>query len=428
MYEARSLWAVVPVSGLLVGMLTLAMHLVHKAQGKKQQLPPYNREGMFVTLARFMDGTMPDLILDNARTVGKVFRLSMPELRRWFVVCDPKLAKSILENHPEKPDLYKSFDTLYPGVSSMFSKRTHGENWESARKNLAKAFSLTALTSTLPQFDTKLQRLIAVFEEAAGNKKSVDISAVMLSFTFDFLTCSMFDIDLDAMGDGPTQGKEILHHMEFFLKEFYLKQVFNPFRKYMFWDPEIRRAMKSAERFKNLNAKILSDYRANHSKEIAEADASILGHIVKGAYRSDNERYAEMMAFLIGGHDTTGLTLSWILIEIARHPRVWEKVHAEIVTNTPEGVFPIPYAAMSRLPYLDMVIKEGMRLWPVGALGSIRETASDIEFGDMVIPKGVTVMLPFYAITREGIQVQYFPPYSLNQFISSSLESRRVHS
>ena len=400
------------MSGLLVAMLTLAMHLVHKAK-EKRKLPPYNRESMFVTISRILDGTVPDLILDNARTVGKVFRLSMPELRRWFVVCDPKVAKSILENHPEKPDLYKNLDVFNPGASSLFTKRTHGENWESARKNLAKAFSLTALTSTLPQFDTKVRRLVTIFEDVASTQKSVDIVAVMLNFTFDFLTCSMFDIDLNAMGDGSTEGKEILHHMDTALKEFCLKQAFNPLRKYMFWDGEVRRAKDSLKRFSDLNAKILSDYRANHSQEDEEANTSILGHIVKGPYHSDNERYAEMISFLIGGHDTTGLTLSWILIEIARHPSVWEKVHAEIVTNTPEGVFPIPYAAMSRLPYLDMVIKEGMRLWPVGALGSIRETASEIELGDTVIPKGVTVMLPFYAITRDGIQVQYFPPYSL---------------
>lgn len=173
----------------------------------------------------------------------------------------------------------------------------------------------------------------------------------------------------------------------------------------MFWDPELRRARAARERILDVNTKLLAAYRQRHTKEEAEADTSILGHIVRGPYRSDAERSAEMTAFLIGGNDTSALTVSWILIEIARNPHVWAKVHAEIVVNTPEGVFPIPYSAMSRLPYLDMVIKEGMRLWPVAALGSIRLPSSDIEYGDMLIPKGVSVMLPIYAITRVGIQV-----------------------
>ena len=405
MTAADRLSVVLPVAGGLLA-LALALGLVRRSGDKRRALPPLNREGMLETLARFMDGTVPDMLLENARAVGKVFRLNMPELRRWVVVCDAKLARSILENHPEKPDLYKNFESAIYGVSTMFTKRTHGEGWEVVRKHLAKAFSMTVLSSTLPQFDTKIRRLVSIFEDAAKAGRSVDVVSVMQRFTLDFLTSSMFDLDMDAMGDGVTEGTEFLHDMEVALQEYCLKQVFNPFRKYMFWNTEIRQAESSSQRIRSVAEKILSEYRMKRSPEEIATDPSILGHIARGPYSSDAERYAEMITFLVAGHDTTGMTMAWILIEMARHPQAWEKVHAEILANIGDGVFPIPYSGIiSRLPYLDMVVKEAMRLWPVAALGAIREAAVDISIGDMVIPKGSTVMLPFYAITRDGIEV-----------------------
>lgn len=193
---AASKWAIVPVAGaLMVGVLALALQWVHNAPGKKKKLPPFNRESMFVTLSRFMDGTAPDMLVENARTIGNVYRLNLPGLARWFVVCDAELAKTILENHHEKPDIYKTFEKINPVESSMFTKRTHGENWDSVRKNMARAFSMTVLTSTMPQFDDKLKRLVHLLEEAARNGQSVDIVTILQHFTFDFITCSMLDME-----------------------------------------------------------------------------------------------------------------------------------------------------------------------------------------------------------------------------------------
>lgn len=82
-------------------------------------------------------------------------------------------------------------------------------------------------------------------------------------------------------------------------------------------------------------------------------------------YPSEMHRAVDMFTFIVAGHETTGYSLSWILIEIARHPEVYKKIREELELKVPANTTHLSFNDISILPYLDMVIKEGMRLWPV---------------------------------------------------------------
>jgi cytochrome P450 len=41
-------------------------------------------------------------------------------------------------------------------------------------------------------------------------------------------------------------------------------------------------------------------------------------------------RFSDLITYLVAGHDTTGYTLSWILLEVARHPEVYARIKQEI--------------------------------------------------------------------------------------------------
>ena len=173
----------------------------------------------------------------------------------------------------------------------------------------------------------------------------------------------------------------------------------------MFWNTDLRRAKLAGEKIRAAQSKILDNYRASMTPEEIAKDSSILAHIVRGPYKSDKERCAEMTVFMIAGHDTTSYSLSWIIIEIARNPHVYEKVKAEIERVVPGDVI-VTQKHLSELTYLDDVIREGMRLWPVGASGSLRLASKDLYYEDMVIPKVSHLNLPIYCIFRNGIQVK----------------------
>ena len=198
------------------------------------------------------------------------------------------------------------------------------------------------------------------------------------------------------------------------LREYGLKQIYNPFRFLMFWNAEVKQAKIAAAELDDSQRQLLADYRLKKSPEEISKDPSILGHLVRSPYKTDKERRADMTVLMIAGLETSSYSIAFIMIEVAKHPEVLAKLKKEIgsVVTTDEN---ITVKQLSEMPYLDCVIKEGMRLWPAAGVGALRVTSKDIKYGAYNIPKGSTVHMPFFAINRQGIQVsttQQFFRYS----------------
>ena len=95
---------------------------------------------------------------------------------------------------------------------------------------------------------------------------------------------------------------------------------------------------------------------------------------------------------MVAGHDSTAYQISWIIIEISRNLDVLQKLRVELDSLVPlEGAVEFTPQLLSKMEYLTMVIKEGMRLWPVAASGSNRVLSQDISYGGYLLPKGATV-------------------------------------
>merc|ERR1712232_378568 len=106
--------------------------------------------------------------------------------------------------------------------------------------------------------------------------------------------------------------------MELALIEFVLKAS-NPIRKMLgLFIPERRQAHLAAQRIEKFSMKLMNVYRQaeNPTKD------TIIDRIMKNdAYENDHQRAAEITSLLTAGHDTTAFTISWILRELARHPK-----------------------------------------------------------------------------------------------------------
>ena len=215
----------------------------------------------------------------------------------------------------------------------------------------------------------------------------------------------MFNVDYRTMQSESSEGRQLMHDMELCLKEYALKQMCNPFRFLMFWNADVKEAKVAAHRAEAAQKKLLDKYRETKTTSETAEDCTILGQLVRSPYRSDLERCADMSIFMVAGHETTAYTLAWIIIEVTRNPEVQKRLKAEIDTASP-GTDDITQKQLNDMTYLDYVIKEGMRLWPVAALGAMRIASKDIPYKDLIIPKGSLLSMPFFVIFRsDGIQV-----------------------
>ncbi|AVH62534.1 MULTISPECIES: cytochrome P450 [unclassified Nostoc] len=108
-----------------------------------------------------------------------------------------------------------------------------------------------------------------------------------------------------------------------------------------------------------------------------------------GEPMTDLELRDELMTLLIAGHETTASSLAWALYWIHHQPEVREKLVQELDSlgdnKDPNAIF--------RLPYLNAVCSETMRLYPVAMLGVNRLVKSPLEIAGYKFDPG-TILVP----------------------------------
>jgi cytochrome P450 len=121
---------------------------------------------------------------------------------------------------------------------------------------------------------------------------------------------------------------------------------------------------------------------------------------VEGRPIEDWEIRDEAATLFVAGHDTTSAALAWFWYVLARHPEEERRVLAEI--DTVLGGRPPRFDDLPRLKYLEMAVKESMRLYPAAGFLFGRECVEDVAIGDYVLPKDSWVFISPYIVQRDA--------------------------
>ncbi|KAI0855798.1 benzoate 4-monooxygenase cytochrome P450 [Xylaria cubensis] len=120
----------------------------------------------------------------------------------------------------------------------------------------------------------------------------------------------------------------------------------------------------------------------------------------------------EIIGALMAGHDVLAVTIRSVLYYVARHPAVEKKLRAELAILGPKTA---PFSEITKLPYLDAVIHESLRIH--GNLGLVNERVTP-PGGAIIdgyhIPAGTVVGVNPWVIHRNssifGEDVETFRP------------------
>jgi cytochrome P450 len=107
-----------------------------------------------------------------------------------------------------------------------------------------------------------------------------------------------------------------------------------------------------------------------------------------GEALTDSELRDELMTLLVTGHETTATALTWALYWIHKLPAVRKKLLTEL--QALDGP-PDPNVVI-RLPYLNAVCSETLRIYPVGILTFPRVTRSGLKLTGTSLEPGTTVV------------------------------------
>jgi len=108
------------------------------------------------------------------------------------------------------------------------------------------------------------------------------------------------------------------------------------------------------------------------------------------------------------GSDTTAITLSAILYNLITHPHTYRRLQSELDTAAANGEIssPVKFSEAQRLPYLQAVIKEALRIHPATGLPMPRLVPSSgltIPSTGIYIPPGSTVGINAWVAHRNPL-------------------------
>jgi cytochrome P450 family 110 len=115
-----------------------------------------------------------------------------------------------------------------------------------------------------------------------------------------------------------------------------------------------------------------------------------------GEPMTDEELRDELITLLIAGHETTATAIAWALYLVYKHPNVKTKLLAEL-DSLPKNSDP---NTICKLPYLNAVCNETLRIYPVGMLTFPRQVEVPISLCGYTLEPGTIIYGSIYLTHR----------------------------
>ncbi|KAF7819858.1 cytochrome P450 CYP736A12-like [Senna tora] len=206
----------------------------------------------------------------------------------------------------------------------------------------------------------------------------------------------------------------------------------------------LKRAIKKTSKaFDSVLEKIIEEHEeaiimnSNTEKEredFVDILLSLMHHSVDGQnYGIDRTNIKAILIDMIGGSlETSASTILWALSELLRHPQVMKTLQDELDTVIGTNQMVVKESDLSKLSYLEMVIKETLRLHPAGALVP-RESTEDVNVtldgNGYFIKKNTRVLINLWALGRDPKvwpNAEMFCPERFNNVTNKDRDFRGV--
>ncbi len=322
-----------------------------------------------------------------AAEYGDVVRLRVFN-RQLFLVAHPEYIHQILVTDSSKfnkSPVYRIFLGRALGEGLLTSE---GAKWRRQRKLAQPAFHHGRIASYA-------ETMVAYAEETATGWRpgeTLRVNEEMAQLTLRIVAQTLFSTDIRAQAD---RIGSALNELLEAVTEATSQPVFLPA-----WLPTRtnRRIRAGVKELDSVVYPLIRERRASSTDTGDLLSMLLLARDEAGQGMSDKELRDEAVTIVLAGHETTANALTWAWYELAQHPEVEARLHAEL--DEVLGDERPTLAHVKRLPYTESIIKETMRLYPpIPEFG--RQATAEVRLGDHVIPEGAIMIVPVYAMHHD---------------------------
>ncbi|KAK0587481.1 hypothetical protein LWI29_023626 [Acer saccharum] len=372
-------------------------------------------------------GDKPHKSLANlAKIHGPIMRIKLGQVTT-IVISSATVAREILQNHDLSfcnrtvPDAilakhHDEFSMPWLPVSTA---------WRNLRKiSNTHIFTTQKLDANQSLRREKIQQLLTHVQESCRVGKAIDIGQAAFNTTLNLLSNTVFSVDLaDPSSETTRELKKLVWDImeeagkpnlgDYFpvLRKIDLQGIRRRMEIHIgkmldLFDGMIEQRLKQVQVHGSAVTKDMLDTLLNISEEI---DRNQIKHL-----------FLDLFA---AGTDTTSSTLEWAMTELIRNPEALSKARLELEQTIGKGN-QIEESDISRLPYLQAIVKETFRLHPPVPLLLPRKASSDFEICSYNVPEGAQVLVNVWAIGRDGSTWDDPNSFVPERFLGSDVDVR----
>ncbi|KAJ1518978.1 hypothetical protein ONE63_011432 [Megalurothrips usitatus] len=303
----------------------------------------------------------------------------------------------IFTNHKLAPDV---------GVDGTFGKFVfclRDDEWKSTRVKLSPAFTSGKLKSMHLTVRSITSQFVQVIRDMSSKGCDVPLGTLATQFGIDVIGSCALGIEPGAMRDPQNSP--------------YMKAVAEAFRFGSLEGLSTFLLLFSPIAYKLARLPLLHEWRTVLMRSLLRESAQLrdrepakardIFDILLGVRRSgempEDVFEAQVMAMQVAGSETSAKTIMFALWEMARAPRVQDKLRQEVLQAVGQDrERQLTYEDVHDMPYLDTVFKETLRLWPVLPwLDRVCSQDYKIPGTDVTVEKDSFVLIPAYSIQRD---------------------------
>ncbi|CAF0767035.1 unnamed protein product [Adineta steineri] len=308
---------------------------------------------------------------------GDIYRLTFFN-KSFVVVCSQEIVNFVCDETKFDKNVSQALEELRAVAGDgLFTAHTSEPNWKLAHKILMPAFGPQTIRDMFPAMMDICTQLILRWERFAGEE--IDVCDNLTRLTLDTIALCSFNYRFNSF----------YHNTMHRFVDAMINVLIESGKRVGRFSLQNTLMMTTARRYKNdieylhnLCDEIVKERREHPNNVNDLLNRMINGKDPETGYQlsDENIRY-QMFTFLVAGHETTSGLLSFTLYYLLKNPHALQKAQAEVDLYNE-----ITVDTLSKLKYIDAVLKETLRLQPTAPGFSLES-----KIGDIMLPGGYIV-------------------------------------
>ncbi|KAI9931468.1 hypothetical protein MW887_010043 [Aspergillus wentii] len=311
------------------------------------------------------------------------------------------------KNPWEKSSMYSVNDVMVNGtrVSNLFS--TRDETWHSTIIRPVKSlYSMTRVQDAEHSVDTAIQLYFEKLQERfVSTGRPCDMADYMLYFAWDAMSQITFSETLGVLNAGCDDQKFLetsTRSLDYFAP---ICQI--PGLDLLLDKNPIQRVGPPTFGWANVFSLQMYQKRLEQGPRGPNAKTDFLDKFIELKKKrpdlvDDNAVITYLLSNVLAGSDTTAISLCSVMYHVLKHRSVYQRLREEL--DTAQLALPASWKEVQKLPYLDAVMRESMRIHPgVGLMLERIVPEGGLTLPDgRFVPAGTVVGMNPWVINRDA--------------------------